>query len=91
MSHIPTSAMPKAGPSSAEAGEKDGGGRSIKKQAGKIAEKARDNPKAAIAAGAVVAGVVAAAAAIPLVRAASAKKSDKKDGGSGGSKKKKKG
>lgn len=73
MSHIPSSAMPRA--RSKEAQEKEGGGGSIKKRAGKIAEKARDNPKTAIAAGAVVAGAVAAAAALPLVRR-SRKKSD---------------
>lgn len=97
MSNIPNSAMPRANaPSEPEgkkgsggnAGEKSGGGASIKKQAGKIADKARDNPKTAIAAGAVVAGAIAAAA-IPLVRGAVAKKSGKKDETSGGAKKKK--
>ena len=95
MSNIPSSAMPRAnapseteGAKGGKAGEKAGGGASIKKQAGKIADKARDNPKTAIAAGAVVAGAIAAAA-IPLVRGAAAKKAGKKGESSGGAKKKK--
>lgn len=90
MSRIPTSAMPRAN-APTEGKEEKGAGASIKKQARGISDKAKDNPKTAIAAGAVVAGVIAAAA-IPLVRAATAKdskKSDKKSDGSGGSKKKK--
>jgi len=96
MSNIPNSAMPRANAPSDTQGKKESGGKaggkaggaSIKKQAGKIADKARDNPKTAIAAGAVVAGAIAAAA-IPLVRGAVAKKSAKKDGTSSGAKKKK--
>ena len=88
MSNIPSSAMPRAN-APAEGGEKQGTAASIKKPAGKIAEKAKDNPKTAIAAGAVVAGAVAAAAAIPLVRAAKSKKTEKKESGSTASKKKK--
>lgn len=86
MSRIPSSAMPHAKASS-ESQDKQGKGAAIKKQAGKIADKAKASPKTAIAAGAVVAAGVAAAAAIPLVRAARAKSSDKKSGSSGGSKK----
>ena len=88
MSNIPNSAMPRA-KASAEGENKQGAAASIKKQAGKIADKAKENPKTAIAAGAVVASAVAAAAAIPLVRAAMDKKSGKKEGGSAASKKKK--
>ena len=90
MSSIPNKAMPHA--KASEGDEQEGGGRgaSIKKRAGKIADKARENPKTAAAAGVAVAGAIAAAA-IPLVRAATAKKGGKakKEGGSGGSKKKK--
>ncbi len=86
MSSIPNSAMPRANAPD-ENEEKKGAAASVKKQAGRIADKAKENPKAAIAAGAVVAGAVAAAAAIPLVRAARGKKSEKS--GTAGSKKKK--
>ena len=82
MSHIPNSAMPHAGPS-AEA-EKEGGGSRLSKGAGKLAEKARKNPKTAVAAGAVVAGAIAAAA-IPLVKA---RKKSGTSGSGGGAKKK---
>ena len=85
MSHIPSSAMPRA--RSKDGQEKEGGRRSVKKQAGKLAEKARDNPKTAIAAGAVLAGAVAAAAALPLVRRSRSK--SEKDSGSGETKSKK--
>jgi hypothetical protein len=44
--------------------------RRASEQAGRLAQLARDNPRAAIAAGAAVAAGVATAAAIPLVRAA---------------------
>ncbi len=83
MSHIPSSAMPRARAKDGQ--EKEGG--SIKKRAGKIADKARDNPKTAIAAGAVLAGAVAAAAALPLVRRA--KNKPGADDSSGGAKTKK--
>lgn len=86
MSNIPSSAMPRAN-APAEGEEKQGAAASIKKQAGKIAEKAKGNPKTAIAAGAVVAGAVAAAVAIPRVRAAKGK-SEKSGKSEGGSKKK---
>ena len=86
MSRIPSSAMPHA-QASTETEDKQGKTAAIKKQAGKIADKAKSNPKTAIAAGAVVAAGVAAAAAIPLVRAARAKSSGKKEGGSSSSKK----
>ena len=72
MSHIPNSAMPHAGGNQDNKGgeakkKKSGGGSSMSKTAGKIADKARENPKTAIAAGAAVVGAIAAAA-IPLVR-----------------------
>lgn len=65
MSHIPNSAMPHAGPTS-ETGNEQEDGSAFSGLAGNIAEKVRENPKTAIAAGAVLAGAVAAAA-IPLV------------------------
>lgn len=69
MSHIPNSAMPHAGPTdeSNGGGNQEGAGASISKAASKIADKARQNPKTAVAAGAAVVGAIAAAA-IPLVR-----------------------
>ena len=72
MSHIPNSAMPHAGGNQDSKGgeakkKKSDGGSSVSKTAGKIADKARENPKTAIAAGAAVVGAIAAAA-IPLVR-----------------------
>jgi hypothetical protein len=75
MSTIPNSAMPHAGPTE---DVEDGGetltmaqraadlAQSARAQAGKLVDLARDNPKTAIAAGAMLA---AGAAAIPLVRA----------------------
>lgn len=78
MSSIPTSAMPHAGPveETEEGGETLTMARraadlaqSARAQAGKLVDLARDNPKAAIAAGAALAAGAAAAAAIPLVRA----------------------
>ncbi len=70
MSHIPNSAMPKAGSNdqTASGGGQASGASSLSKAAGKIADKARGNPKTAVAAGAAVVGAIAAAAAIPLVR-----------------------
>lgn len=65
MSHIPNSAMPHAGPSHQPQQEET----ATSSRREKIADKARSNPKTAIAAGAVVAAGVIAAAAIPLVRA----------------------
>jgi hypothetical protein len=75
MSSIPSSAMPHAAPAAepeiqAEEGETMTLARRATEQAGRLAELARDNPKAAIAAGAAVAAGIAAAAAIPMVRAA---------------------
>jgi len=77
MSHIPTSAMPHAGPTENSSETQGGASPSLAERAGKIAERARDNitetarenPKAAMAAGAAVVAGVIAAAAIPLVRA----------------------
>jgi hypothetical protein len=92
MSHIPSSAMPHAGPSAAinkddkaETTQQSGGiGSSISDGAGKIADYARENPKTAAAAGAaIVAGL--AAAAIPLVRGRKGS-GDSADNESGGSK-----
>ena len=68
MSHIPNSAMPHAIPSQNDQEEGRRG----------LAQKARANPKMAVAAGAVVAGVVAAAA-IPAVRAARKRSSDRNE------------
>jgi hypothetical protein len=64
--------------------EKKQGSGTSRSRAGKIADKARDNPKTAVAAGAAIVGAIAAAA-IPAVRAARKKSSETK--GSGGSKK----
>jgi hypothetical protein len=99
MSHIPNSAMPHAGgpkehdpsgPAGTEemkqdsraSGKQDSG--ASRSRAGKIADKARDNPKTAVAAGAAIVGAIAAAA-IPAVLAARKKSSDTKE--AGGSKK----
>jgi orotate phosphoribosyltransferase len=71
MSHIPNSAMPHA----AVKPESDATRRprkSLSGRAGELAEKMRENPKTAAAAGAAIAGVIAAAA-IPMVRSARAK------------------
>lgn len=91
MSHIPNSAMPHAGgptendsSGSTENQETKQGSGTTRSRAGKIADKARDNPKTAVAAGAAIVGAIAAAA-IPAVRAARKKSSGTKD--SGGSKK----
>jgi hypothetical protein len=75
MSSIPSSAMPHAAPADepeaqTEEGETMTLARRATEQAGRLAELARDNPRAVIAAGAAVVAGVAAAAAIPLVRAA---------------------
>ena len=82
MSHIPSSAMPHAGPNTSEdsgksnqssqSGNKQdsqsqGVGGTISAQAGKLADYARENPKTAAAAGVAIVGAIAAAA-IPLVR-----------------------
>jgi len=91
MSHIPNSAMPHAGgpkehessgPAGTEETKQDSG--TSRSRVGKIADKARENPKTAVAAGAAIVGAIAAAA-IPAVRAARKKSTDTKD--SGGSKK----
>lgn len=81
MSHIPSSAMPHAGP--AEDAQEESGP-TLKQRAGKLAGKARDtaraNPKTAIAAGAALVAGAVAAAAIPKVRAARAKPKKKATG-----------
>lgn len=89
MSHIPNSAMPHAAPSG-ETGTDQAKGASLSERAGKLADKARENPKTAIAAGAAVLAGAVAAAAIPLVRGARRKSGGGSSGGSGksGSKKK---
>jgi len=83
MSRIPTSAMPRA-----NAPQEDGaeGNEGSGDRASRIADKARDNPKTALAAGAVIAGAIAAAA-IPLVRKAANRQ---KQGGKKDAKSKKK-
>ena len=87
MSRIPSSAMPHAiDKSAAEEREESAG--PIRKSAAKVTKKAKENPKTAIAAGALVAGVVAVAAAVPLVRSARSKDSGNKKS-AGGTKKKK--
>lgn len=79
MSHIPSSAMPHAG-LAPEAGTATADSPTLSERAGKIADIARDNPKTAIAAGAVVVAGAIAAAAIPLARAAKKKSAAKTSG-----------
>jgi hypothetical protein len=75
MSHIPTSAMPHAGPTENSQDnnqtkgqqQQQGIGSTISEQAGKVADYARENPKTVAAAGVAIVGAIAAAA-IPLVR-----------------------
>ena len=76
MSHIPNSAMPHAAPT-AEAGPEQAASPTLAERAGRLADKARANPKTAAAAGAAVVAGAIAAIAIPAVRAAR-KKSDGK-------------
>ena len=84
MSNIPSSAMPRAkaddGKDKTAKSDKaeKGSGASLKQRAGKIADKARENPKTSIAAGAAVLAGAVAAAAIPLVKASRAKAADGK-------------
>jgi hypothetical protein len=92
MSNIPNSAMPHAG-GGKDADAKEGSGSSSSKRGAKIVEKARNNPKTAIAAGAaVVAGAVAAAATVRASRkkAAGEGASGGSEGGSGKGRSKKK-
>lgn len=71
MSSTPTGDVPDAGlAADLEEGETMTLARRASEQAARLAGLARDNPRAAIAAGAAVAAAAAAAAAIPLVRAA---------------------
>ena len=66
MSHIPNSAMPHAGAQAeGETLETD----TSRSRFGQLADKVREHPKTAVAAGAAVAVGVAAAAAIPALRA----------------------
>ncbi|MBA3677728.1 MAG: hypothetical protein H0W74_10045 [Sphingosinicella sp.] len=67
MSHIPNSAMPHAGPDldkEDEATDRN----SLYERAGRAAEKARENPRTSIAAGAAMIVGAIAAAAIPFIR-----------------------
>ena len=99
MSHIPNSAMPHAAPANDAEGAGDESGPTLTeratKGAGKLADKARANPKTVIAAGAAVVAGAIVAAALPRVRAARAKSPAKKkaasssSSGSSGSAKKK--
>lgn len=85
MSHIPSSAMPHAAPSENSPENADKASPTLSDRAGKLADKARDNPKTAIAAGAAVVAGAIAAAAIPIVRARK-KSSDKTGTGKAGKK-----
>lgn len=72
MSNIPNSAMPHAGPA-ADAETREGGetltlAQRVREQADRVATLARENPKAAIAAGAAVAAGVAGVAAAAVVK-----------------------
>jgi len=75
MSSIPNKAIPHAAPALAETELEDGEtitlARRVRDQADRVAGLVRDNPKAALAAGAAVAAGVAAA--IPLVKGRRAK------------------
>ena len=89
MSHIPNSAMPHAAASDQASNEGGKGGGSLSERAGRIAEKARENPKTAIAAGAAVLAGAVVAAAIPLARSrGKGGEGTKKGGGKSGSAKK---
>lgn len=88
MSHIPNKAMPHAGgdpehrqpdgiDSGGEQAESGGAGLS------RLRDKARDNPKTAIAAGVAITAGVAAAVAVPVVRAARRRSGGKAEGGEG--------
>ena len=84
MSSIPNSAMPHAKESSGEGGEqkKKGRGAAIKQGASKLKDKAKENPKTAIAAGAaVVAAAVGAAALGARKKSASTKSGGSKSTG----------
>jgi hypothetical protein len=67
--------MPHAGPTNDNASQngqespKEGRGAAIKKGATSLKDKAKENPKTAIAAGAAVVAGAVAAAAIPMMRA----------------------
>jgi len=65
MSHIPNSAMPHAGSQTEGDTLETGASRG---RLGQLADKVREHPKTAVAAGAAVAVGVAAAAAIPAIR-----------------------
>lgn len=73
MSHIPNSAMPHAGDikvdhQNEDTAERQEGETSLRDRAQRLADKARERPGVAAAAGAAVIAGVAAAAALPLMR-----------------------
>lgn len=86
MSHIPNSAMPHAGPDLGNE-EEEAERNSLYERAGRAAEKARENPKTSIAAGAAMLVGAIAAAAIPFFRSRKAdgksSATSKKQNGSG--------
>lgn len=82
MSHIPNSAMPHAKPSEETGNETDGNKKSVSARAAKLKDKARENPKTAIAAGAAVLAGAVAAVAVPAVRR---RKKSAEEGGAGAS------
>ena len=67
MSHIPNSAMPRAGANTDNSGHLDGEA-IAERRFGALREKAREYPKTTAAAGAAVAAGLVAAAAIPAIR-----------------------
>ena len=92
MSHIPNSAMPHAGGTSAEpaaqpSSTEEKSGTSLKERAGKLADTARANPKTAVAAGAAVLAGAVAAAAIPLIKSRAKSGGSKSSGAESKSKK----
>ena len=68
MSYIPNSAMPHAKPSGNTGEETKDAPNSLSARAGKLKDKARENPKTAIAAGAAVLAGAVAAVAVPAAR-----------------------
>jgi len=80
MSHIPNSAMPHAGgiklDSSNDQMDWQTGETGLMDRAHRLADKARERPAIAAAAGAAVVAGVAAAAALPLMRGWSSSKSN---------------
>jgi len=87
MSNIPNSAMPHAGPAAEpetqQAGETLTLAQRVREQADRVATLARENPKAAIAAGAAVAAGVAGVAAAAVVKSRRGKTADGGTAGGG--------